>query len=535
LEDADNLLPEILSYPFWELSRETIWNIAVEAEHSGYPRKQWLGVMRNSKDKKVSQIAQFFDGLAGKAQTETLETVFDIIVGGHQNLVAEEEYDDGDSHLEARLLSDDKGNPIFDNGLGIEYSSPFREYYFSSDKFKNNKTEYLTFLSSLRVFVHALREYKNGEQLKLDDMVEFVDLHEKNKLQITDKSLFTNAGNAVNLMTAHKAKGLEFDTVFVISCQNEVWAKSSRGSKLAFPENLAITPAGDAFDDQLKLFYVAMTRAKSNLYLTSYTTTDSGKKSSKLQFLDVYETEVKNKLVREVLAGEIHESKGPEEMTEVLTHSWEAFHTPPFKGDEKVLLKTLLENYQMPVTHLNNFLDVTRGGPQTFLEQNLLRFPQSMGPAAAYGTSMHKVIELLYTNLRKDGLIPGLEQILEWFEKELLMKRLSDKDYKLFLKRGRDALAVYYRERLDTFDPTHKIEVNFRDQEVVIGDAHITGKIDKMIDAGGGEFEVVDFKTGKAVEKWGGKTLYEKVKLHNYKRQIIFYKLLVENSRDYMQ
>ena len=70
-----NLLPEILSYPFWELSRETIWGIAVEAEHSGYPRKQWLGVMRNSKDKKVSQIAQFFDGLAGKAQTETLETL----------------------------------------------------------------------------------------------------------------------------------------------------------------------------------------------------------------------------------------------------------------------------------------------------------------------------------------------------------------------------------------------------------------------------------------------------------------------------
>ena len=223
------------------------------------------------------------------------------------------------------------------------------------------------------------------------------------------------------------------------------------------------------------------------------------------------------------------------EGAEVLASSWDVFHIPPFKGDEKALLKTLLENYQMPVTHLNNFLDITRGGPQTFLEQNLLRFPQSMMPAAAYGTSMHKVIELLYTNLRKDGLIPGLEQILGWFEKELLMKRLSDKDYKLFLKRGRDALAVYYKERIDTFDPSHKIEVNFKNQGVIIGDAHITGKIDKMIDVGAGEFEVVDFKTGKAVEKWGGKTLYEKIKLHNYKRQIIFYKLLVENSRDYMQ
>ncbi len=515
MEDADNYLPEILSYPFWGLDRPTVWGIAHQAEHNKdkSPRVPWIKIMRESEDVRLKEIAGFFDELAGKAQTETLETVFDSMVGSHLTLVAESEHDD----LEAKLP-----NPTSSKLQANSYSSPFRNHYFSYDEFKKHRTEYLTFLSSLRVFVHALREYKNGEQLKLDDMVEFVDLHEKNSLQITDKSPFTNATNAVNLMTSHKAKGLEFNTVFVISCQDDVWAARSRGSKLGFPENLAIGPVGDNFDDQLKLFYVAMTRAKSNLYLTSYTTKDDGKESPTLHFLDSVHTAEKE--------------KGDDlETAEVLAQSWDSFHTPPFVKDEDALLRTLLEDYQMPVTHLNNYLNVMNGGPQTFLEQNLLRFPQSMTPAAAYGSSMHKAVELLYTSLRKDGLIPDLGSVLGWFEKELMMKRLSVADGKLFLKRGIDALTIYYNEKLNTFDSAHKIEVNFKDQGVVIGEAHITGKIDKMVDIGGGGYEVVDFKTGHATEKWQCKTPYEKVKLHNYKRQIIFYKLLVENSRDYMQ
>ena len=524
IEDADEFLPEILSYPFWGLDRKTIWDIAVASRPKDEPQRQWLGVMRESENRHVREIAGFFDDLAGKAQTETLETVFDHMVGAAQVLVAESEDEDDEEYQKSNLKNQEN-----------VYKSPFREYYFGFEEFKKNRTEYLTFLSSLRVFVHVLREYKNGEQLTLDDMVTFVDLHEKNDLQVTDTSPFVNAKNAVNLMTSHRAKGLEFDTVFVISCQNDVWASGSRGSRLAFPENLAISPAGDNFDDQLKLFYVAITRAKSNLYLTSYNTTDVGKESVKLQFLDSHG--IDNKEVKKILEGDICDikSRALEDTTEVLMQSWDAIHTPPFVKDEEALLQTLLEDYQMPVTHLNNFLNVSRGGPQAFLEQNLLRFPQSMTPAAAFGSSMHKAVELLYTNLRKDGLIPGLEQVLEWFERELTMKRLSKEDYALYVKRGKDALEVYYKEKLSSFDPAHKIELNFKNQGVMIGDAHITGKIDKMIDVGGGGYEVVDFKTGHAFLKWEGKTPYEKVKLHNYKRQIIFYKLLVENSRDFMQ
>lgn len=510
--DADHLLPEILSYPFWGLSRETIWNIAVKAEHGGYPRTLWLEVMRKFDDEKVRGIAALFDRLAGKCHTDTLESVFDDLVGSHLTLVAEsEDEDDGaDTHV-----SDKKKT----------FVSPFREFYFGKSEFEKNKARYLPFLSSLRVFVHALREYRNGERLTLDDMVEFVDLHVKNDLTVTDTSPFTNADSSVTLLTAHKAKGLEFDTVFVLSCQEDVWASRPRGGRLTFPMNVPITPAGDAEDDWLRIFYVAMTRAERNLYLTSYERNANGKESAQLRFI----VDLPKHLLSTSNAG----GENLPDVANVLAESWDAFHTPPFVSDEKILLQSLLEEYQMPVTHLNNYLDVSRGGPQTFLEHNLLRFPQSMSPAAGFGSSMHKAIELVYTHLRKDGKIPSKKKVLEWFERELAMKRLSDTDHQLYLARGIDALTIYYESKKKIFDPSHRIELNFKDQGVLVGAAHLTGKIDKMIEVAPSQYTVVDFKTGHALSTWSGKTPYEKIKLHNYKRQLVFYKILVENSRDY--
>jgi DNA helicase-2/ATP-dependent DNA helicase PcrA len=44
---------------------------------------------------------------------------------------------------------------------------------------------------------------------------------------------------------------------------------------------------------------------------------------------------------------------------------------------------------------------------------------------------------------------------------------------------------------------------------------------------------VTDYKTGKPARSWTGKSDYEKIKLHKYKQQLLFYKLLIENSRTY--
>lgn len=508
-EEADEFLPEILSFPFWGISRKTIWEISIEAERSHSKRRRWLDVMLASTDDRVRALAEFFLELAERSHNETLEEVLDEMMGSE--FVSTAFSEDEDIEIQSAAKPE----------AARKFQSPFKEYYFSRENFEKNKSQFLTFLSSLRVFVGALREYKQGALLRVSDLVEFVDLHEKNNIRVSDTSPFVSGNDAVTLLSAHKAKGLEFDTVFVLSCQDDVWAGRGMPSKLPFPKNLLLAPAGDTLDDKLRLFYVALTRAKRHLYLTSYDMSENGKESLPLQFLVDVDTAAER--------GEMTEENSNET---VLSDAWKAVLAPPFIADEEALLRSLLDEYQMSVTHLNNFLDVTRGGPETFLEHNLLRFPQAKSPASGYGSAMHGTIEKIYTYLRRTGAMPSIDEIFSWFEEELLRERLSVRDHRHFLKQGRDALSVYLKIRGSTFDPAHKIETNFKNQGVVIGEARITGKIDKMIPQNN-EMRVVDFKTGKTFDSWESPRADEKVKLYKYRRQLIFYKLLVENSRDY--
>jgi DNA helicase-2/ATP-dependent DNA helicase PcrA len=433
----------------------------------------------------------------------------------------------------------------------IEYTSPFKSYYFSKERFEHARAEYLSFLSSLRVFVKALREYKgksgNNEILNIQDLIDFVDIHEKNDVKLNDESPFASARNAVNLLSSHKAKGLEFDTVFVLSCQDEVWAGRGMIKKISLPINLPLDPAGDTEDDQLRLFYVALTRAKRNLYLTSYRVKDDGGQSMKLRFLtppenvdDILKYEALKKIYTpESIEGKTDESSSifTPETHELLTASWLLYHTPLFLGEEQELLRSLLEGYQLSVTHLNNFLNVTKGGPQLFLEQNLLRFPQAKSPSGSYGSAIHKTLERISIQQKFNGTLPDIEGVVQWFKEYMNLERLSKSDARIYQERGIEALKAFYAEKKGEFAVEDKTEVNFKEQGVIVegGEipAHLTGKIDRILTLPGGYMEVHDYKTGKAKAEWKPEGEYEKIKLYEYERQLIFYKILVEHSRDY--
>jgi DNA helicase-2/ATP-dependent DNA helicase PcrA len=221
-DEADEFLPEILSFPFWNVKREEVWKVSLAARR-GEKEKNWLEVMLESENSKIKSIADFLIELGIRSENEPLEKILDSIVGSHLALSEENEDDDALETLSKVA------------GLFV---SPFKEFYFSKEKFEHAKAEYLSFLSSLRVFVNALREYKSGEVLSIKDLVEFVELHEKNEIPLNDQSPFSKLKGAVNLMTAHGAKGLEFETVFVLSCQDNIWAGKGMGSKIVLPSNL---------------------------------------------------------------------------------------------------------------------------------------------------------------------------------------------------------------------------------------------------------------------------------------------------------
>jgi DNA helicase-2/ATP-dependent DNA helicase PcrA len=498
--ERDDLLPEILAFPFWGLNRIAIWQIA---EHAKSKNISWLEAMRTSADEQIRDLAHFLIEVGIASQTAPLEIILDTLIGSKDiPKVTDNENADEDFILPSLTLQ-------------TSYASPYKEFYFGKDALARDGSTYIHFLSSLRVFMQALREYKEGTQLHAHDVGEFVDMHTAYNIPLINETPFAHNENSVQLLTSHGAKGLEFAYVFVVSVNDSIWAGKPKGNKLSFPINLPLASAGDTEDDFIRLFYVALTRARHTLYLTHH--------KSPLRFLAGGTT----------ADAESTESTIPDE--ESLTYGLEVFHAPPFAHDERALLQKVVEGYMLSPTHLNNFLNIIDGGPMLFLEQNLLRFPQAKTSSSVYGTAIHAAIEAAHIITRKEGKVPKLEVLLETFRRELARGRLMDYEEENKRARGEGKLTRYYELKSKEIKGEHLVELNFSKQTVAIDGALLTGKIDKIIEDEEGNWTVIDFKTGKGFSAFDESKLsvYDELKLHHYRYQLMMYKLLVENSRDH--
>jgi DNA helicase-2/ATP-dependent DNA helicase PcrA len=495
-ETAETHLPEILSYPFWGLDRSAVWELSLTASQEDM---NWLGAM-DERGGKVAEIADFLRAVSAQATHEPVEYMLDMLVGAHDQPVADS--------TDADSIEVDSEDPSF--------QSPFKQFYFPADKLETNPDEYLRFLSSLKTFIFSLREHKEQEVLLIEDLLDFVDTHKDNNLVVTDTSPFVNSSDAVNLMTAHKAKGQEFESVIIVGAVEDIWANSRSYNRIRFPENLPIQFSGDTVDDQLRLLFVAMTRAKHTLDLYSFAVDDSGDEQVQLSFLadlDIPERDKEDSLPS----------------TEALLESTvPTNHSGPFIDQEEALLQPLVENYRMSVTHLNNFIDVRYGGPQEFMRSNLLRFPQPMSRSQVYGAAVHEALERVYTYLKQEGGHPEIDTVIDWFAEQIKTSQISKQDREYLLERGEDSLRTFLDKRLDNFQADHYSEYNFRSENVVVKDVPLTGKIDKLAATDNG-ITVHDFKTGRPLKRFSNSS----GKSMSYQRQLVFYKLLVENTADF--
>lgn len=497
--NEDALLPEILSFPFWGIERIHVWEVA---EHARRENISWLSVMQKSAHKEVSKIAEFLVELGVLAKTVPLEIILDTLIGSRDVPKVSDNPDDD--------VYDHK-DPLF---LKTNFSSPYKEFYFGKEVYRKNPSSYVRFLSSLRVFVRSLREYKDGELLRASDVGPFVDMHTDYNIALIDNTPFAHDESAVSLLTSHGAKGLEFGHVFVISANDSIWAGRTKGNKLSFPANLPLSQSPDDEDDFIRLFYVALTRARHTLSISHH--------ESPFRFL-LHESVPKGDKPSRSMDG-----------SALLSTGLKVYHVPPFARNERALLMKIVEEYKLSPTHLDNFLNIVDGGPMKFLEQNLLRFPQAKSKSSVYGTAVHKALEDLYKQAKREGKVPALAFVLESFKKELKRGRLLSHEEKQQEERGEQVLAKYYKLHAPSFNPTSHVELDFSKQSVVIEGAHLTGKIDRAIEGAHGAWVVVDLKTGKGSEGWEAKgTIHEKLKIHKYRHQLMMYKLLVEHSRDH--
>lgn len=108
---------------------------------------------------------------------------------------------------------------------------------------------------NIESLINSIGEYENDPDNldpSLFDYLNRITLSSRDDLKDDDNS------EKINLMTVHAAKGLEFDTVFIAACEQDI-----------FPHLRSLGDNGSADEEERRLFYVALTRAKNKLFITS--------------------------------------------------------------------------------------------------------------------------------------------------------------------------------------------------------------------------------------------------------------------------
>lgn len=495
--EADSLWPEVLSYDFWDFSTADIWRVSWQANDS---RTSWGEQLLASPE--FAYAAVLMLTLATKVETETLEYMLDALIGT------------------VDVQTHDRDLP--------SVRSPLRAHYFerSGDSVLYETVTQLTVLRS------RLREHQAGEgrMLSLEDLISFVRAYETAEQQMLNTSPYNQAADAVRLMTVFKAKGLEFGHVFLLQCDNSVWGSGARGigNKLTLPPNLApIRHAGTTDDERLRLLYVAMTRAKHALHLTSHTHTFSGKQTEAVKFFQEGHDD-DGRIVTGILPAAYQyattDAAQPPAL-EALTMNWQERHYA-LSAPLADLLHERLKRYQLSPTHLTHFLDLQYGGPQSFLLGTILRFPSAPTTDICFGNVIHGTLEWMQNEYNRTQILPKLPAAKAYAQKLFETQPLTDTQRAVEYDRAVNTIAAIYHHRAPWIAAGNKAEQSFRDEGVLVGPVHMGGKIDLLqIDKAAKKITVVDYKTGRVGNS--------PAKLHRYTLQLYCYKLLVEGSHSY--
>jgi DNA helicase II / ATP-dependent DNA helicase PcrA len=345
----------------------------------------------------------------------------------------------------------------------------------------------------------------------------------------------------LTLSTVHSAKGQEWDYVFLLHCLDGKWGNTKKRELIPLPEGLlAHTDLSkkERNEDERRLFYVALTRARRRLYATypkQEITAGREKEVIGSMFLEEIReatTQVPAEQLEEVL----------EQGAALLAQLME----PPmgrYGGvSQRDYLSQLVGSFKLSASALNAYLR----DPDEFVEANLLQVPRTKPLYLSFGSAIHAAMERWHKFMIKQGQVPPLTYVLEGFEQALSKELLPADEYRRRLKHGKQVLEKYYQEyHQDQADVVY-IERPFGSglSKTVLDDVILTGRIDRVdwLDKKERLVRVVDYKTGRSrtLNDLLGKTktaatdyserernLPESIR-SPYKRQLLFYKLLAE-------
>lgn len=369
--------------------------------------------------------------------------------------------------------------------------SGYLQYVTSQEE--GRATEDILYLNQFYKYVEAFERGSLDRSIRhfVQELQMMIDSGEQGRLQPD----FDQGPDAVKIMTVHASKGLEFDTVFVVNLVDKRFPSISRRDPIQIPEPLIkdVVPEGDEkqwhLEEERRLFYVAMTRARKRLYFTSGEDYGGSRKKKPSRFLgecDFLNTK-------------------PEPTGEVL-----------FSGRGKQVQVSSAEQHAIAEQTTFSFTQLTAyetcGWQYRFAF--LLKVPVPGKASFSFGKTIHNTLYEFFRRLKErseltqGGLFesvadsgsttaePDKKELMDIYESKWIGEWFaSDRQREEYREKGKQALDAFYDLHVGAWPQVSHLEQGF---SLPVGDYTIKGAVDRVDILEDGTAKVVDYKTGKS-------------------------------------
>lgn len=373
-------------------------------------------------------------------------------------------------------------------------------------------------VAPLRELYDNIQAIDQENTWKLKDFFIYVQKLKQHNIRIKLK-IHTQSKGKVQLMTAHSAKGLEFDHVYIPFVQDTIWGGRKRPSLFKLPDAVYDSASDDESDpDEKRLFFVALTRARKHVCLSYANTKSDGSSALPSPYISDIRLELKHTIPAD-------------------SHEETSLNSPvaqeDMMGDFSTFVRAAFEKYGISVSALNNYLKC----PWRYFYVNLVRVPSGKDKTLMFGNAVHNAITYFYKHFKETGE-KSCDYLLDAFEKSAEKEMFTKAEIGDALVRGKQILTEYFHYYEDVF--SRNVQVKMRIPEVRLpytnaegtDSIKITGELDlvEYVDNSLSKVNVVDFKTGRPRSRNEilGKT---KNADGNYHRQLVFYKLLLHHFK----
>ena len=332
-----------------------------------------------------------------------------------------------------------------------------------------------------------LKSYEaDHEDSSVPAVVDWLDL----SMELGESPLASNEDwteiNAVNILTVHSAKGLEFPVVFLVNLVGQRFPSMERREQIPIPEDLIkeVLPVGDFhLEEERRLFYVGMTRAKEKLILTAADYYGEGKREKKL-----------SPFIFEALGDKAMSSEKPIPKVDQL--SFLDYETKKKQVDAVEKLHVDYLSYSQ--------IETFQTCPMHYKLKYIYKVPTPTSASQSFGTSMHATLKEFFEEVKttkpsdKQSLLSNSKYIYDLLERNWIGEGYKTKSHEReFFNKGKLYLSGFLKQGFNPKYPPIALEQPFT---VPLGKGlKIGGRVDRVDDLGNGEIEIVDYKTGASI------------------------------------